>query len=128
MRLLLDTCTFLWYCIDSPELAPRVRESIASPENEAFLSSVSSWEISIKYALKRLTLPESPELYIPKIRNAHQIQSLSLDEEATLYLSKLPKHHKDPFDRMLICQSIVSGMPIVTPDHAISQYPIKTLW
>ncbi len=106
----------------------RAREFIASPENELFLSSVSSWEISVKCNLKRLDLPEPPESYIPNIRNAHQIKSLSLDEEATLYLSKLPDYHKDPFDRMLVCQSIVSGMQIVTPDRAISQYPIKTLW
>lgn len=128
MRLLLDTCTFLWYCIDSLELSTRARELIASPENESFLSAVSSWEISVKYKLKRLNLPEPPERYIPKIREAHQIQSLSLDEEDTFYLSKLPDRHRDPFDRMLVCQSIVSGMQIVTPDHAISQYPIKTLW
>ena len=128
MRLLLDTCTFLWYCLDSPGLSTDAKELIMAPENQPFLSAVSSWEISVKYNLNRLKLPEPPERYIPRIRETHRIQSLPLHEEATLYLAKLPDHHQDPFDRMLVCQSIVSGMKIVTPDSAITQYPVKTLW
>ncbi len=125
---LLDTCTFLWYCIDSPSLSTQARQRIRSPEHDIYLSSVSSWEISVKYRLGRLRLPLSPERYIPAIRDTHHIHSLSLDEEATLYLPKLPDYHRDPFDRMLVCQGIVTGMEILTPDDAISQYPIKTLW
>ena len=99
-----------------------------SSENQPYLSAVSSWEITVKYNLSRLSLPEAPEKYIPRIRQSHRIESLSLNEEATLYLAKLPDHHGDPFDRMLVCQSIVSGIQIVTPDSAISRYPIRTLW
>ena len=128
MRILLDTCTFLWYCLDSPDLSTYAKDLIVSPQNQPCLSAVSSWEISVKFNLKKLNLPEAPEKYIPRIRQAHRIQTLSLNEEATLYLAKLPNHHRDPFDRMLVCQSIVSGIPILTPDSAIAQYPIKTIW
>ena len=128
MRLLLDTSTFFWYCLDHSDLSKHAKDLIISPENQPFLSAVSSWEISVKYSLNRLHFPEPPEKHIPRIRQSHRIESLSLDEEATLCLAKLPDHRGDPFDRMLVCQSIVSGIQIVTPDSAIARYPIRTLW
>ena len=68
MRVLLDTCTFLWIAIDAPELSDRAREVYRSPENEVFLSAVSTWEIAVKHGLGRLTLPAAPETYIPGLR------------------------------------------------------------
>lgn len=128
MRLLLDTCTFLWIVIDSPELSHRAKEVFQNIENEVFLSSVSTWEIAVKYTLGKLPLPESPEKYIPRLRKSHGIDSLPLDEESSLQLTKLPHLHRDPFDRMLICQSIIGGMAILTPDPSISQYPVHCIW
>jgi len=128
MRLLLDTCTFLWISTDAPELSTRARELFVDPGNEVYLSSVSTWEIAIKYALGRLPLPEPPERFIPDQRKRHGIEPLPLDEEATLHLVRLPELHKDPFDRMLICQAIVHGLVILSPDELICQYPVRTMW
>jgi len=66
MRVLLDTCTFLWVLTDAPELSERAREVFQDPANEVFLSSVSVWEIVVKYALGRLPLPEPPERFVPQ--------------------------------------------------------------
>ena len=128
MRILLDTCTFLWVITEAPELSARARELFADPANEVFLSSVSTWEISVKYALGRLPLPESPERFIPTQRKQHGVQTLPLEESATLHLVRLPELHKDPFDRMLICQAMIHGMVIMTPDALILQYPVPSTW
>ena len=128
MRLILDTAAFLWVITGAPELSGRARELLLDPENEAYLSSVSAWEIVVKHALGRLPLPEPPERFVPAQRELHGIDSLALDEESTLYLVRLPPLHKDPFDRMLICQAIVQGLAILTPDALVNQYPVRTLW
>ena len=128
MRILLDTCTFLWIVTDAPELSDLAREVFVNPENEVYLSTVSTWEIAIKHAIGRLPLPEAVEKFIPYQREEHGVASLALQEEATLYLPRLPEMHKDPFDRMLICQAIVHGLVILTPDELIMQYPIRCIW
>jgi PIN domain nuclease of toxin-antitoxin system len=128
MRILLDTCTFLWIIGDAPELSNRARELFIDPANDVFLSAVSAWEISVKHGLGRLPLPEPPEKFIPLQRERHGIEALPLEEEATLYLNRLPSSHRDPFDRMLICQAIVHGLVILTPDELITQYPVRSLW
>lgn len=128
MKILLDTCTFLWIISDDPRLSPRALELFVDPSNDVYLSVASTWEITIKYGLKRLPLPEPPEYFMPDQRNRHGISSLPLEEDATFCLAKLPDFHKDPFDRILICQAIVSGMVILTPDEFISQYPVKSIW
>ena len=128
MRLLLDTSTFLWVINDAPELSPQARGLFVDPRNEVYLSSVSAWEIAIKYALGRLSLPESPDRFVPTQRKQHGIDPLELDEEAALHLIRLPLLHKDLFDRMLVCQAIVHNLVILSPDDLITQYPIRTMW
>jgi len=128
MRILLDTSTFLWIITDAPELSPRACQLFSDPTNEVYLSTVSTWEIAIKYALDRLPLPEPPERFIPFQRKEHGVESLLLDEEATLHLARLPRIHKDPFDRMLVCQALVHGLVILTPDEFILQYPVRWIW
>ena len=128
MKVLLDTCTFLWIITDDPKLSTQAKKLFVDPSNEVYLSVASTWEIAIKYKRGNLSLPQPPEKYIPTKRKQHKIDSLPLDEEATLYLTKLPDLHKDPFDRILICQSIVAGLTILTPDELISQYPLRSIW
>lgn len=128
MRLLLDTCTFLWVALDSDELSSSAREAFADPDNEVFLSAVSGWEISLKNRLGRLPLPERPGLLVPRIRRDHAISPLPVDEEAALHEVLLPPHHSDPFDRMLVCLAIVHGLTILTPDPLVQQYPAPVLW
>ncbi len=128
MKVLLDTCTFLWIITDDPKLSPHARSLFMDPDNDAYLSVASTWEIAIKYGIGKLILPDPPQKYIPSQRRRHEISSLPLDEDATLYLPKLPDLHRDPFDRILICQTIVSGLLIVTPDELITQYPLRSAW
>ncbi len=128
MKILLDTCTFLWIVSDSSELSEVSRILFREPSNEVYLSAVSLWEISVKYTLGKLPLPQKPERYIPHQREKHMVDPLDLDENSVLQLSRLPRLHKDPFDRMLICQAINHGMVILTPDELITQYPVASKW
>ncbi|MSQ47700.1 MAG: type II toxin-antitoxin system VapC family toxin [Deltaproteobacteria bacterium] len=128
MRILLDTCTFLWLVTDAPELSDSARKVFAEIENEVYLSAVSTWEIALKYSLGRLHLPVPPEQYIPDQRTRHAIDFPPLHEDATLLLKRVPRIHKDPFDRMLICQALVHDLVILTPDPQISQYTVGTMW
>lgn len=93
-----------------------------------YLSVVSAWEITLKYMLNRLLLPEPAAQYIRTRREANGIESLGLTEETIGQLPKLPPLHGDPFDRMLICQAITHGLTILTPDEWIATYPVRVLW
>ena len=128
MKLLLDTCTFLWIVTDDAALTPRAREVFLDGSNERFLSAVSVWEILAKHALGRLPLPEPPERFVPEQRERHGIAPLSLDEVAVLHLSRLPPLHRDPFDRMLVCQALAGGLALLTPDEQIAKYPVRCVW
>lgn len=127
MRILLDTHIFLWFISGNPRLSANVRDTIRILDNEVYLSSVSVWEATVKYQLGKLPLPEPPEIYLPKQRNIHQISSLPLDESSVLQLAQLPLLHRDPFDRMLICQALQNGLTIATVDAAIRAYPVSVL-
>lgn len=128
MRLLLDTCTFLWLAADDPLLSVRARDLFQAPENEVYLSVVSSWEIAVKHAMGRLPLPEAPGVFVTLQRDALGVQSLPLDEESVFHAARLPDLHRDPFDRMLVSQAIVHGLTILTHDPLIKSYPARTLW
>jgi PIN domain nuclease of toxin-antitoxin system len=128
VRLLLDTCAFLWIAGGTSDLSSRARELFVDPDNEVYLSAVSAWEIALKHAAGRLPLPEAPERFVPSQRRRHGIDALDLDEESALHLDRLPPLHRDPFDRMLVCQAIVHGLVVLGPDPLISQYPIRIAW
>lgn len=128
MRLLLDTCTFLWIVTDDESLSSESRNLFSDPTNDVFLSAISSWEIMLKYSLGKLPLPNPPEQFLSTQRARHNIEPLPLEEVATDHLPKLPVFHKDPFDRMLICQAIQHELTILTPDPLITQYAIRTIW
>jgi PIN domain nuclease of toxin-antitoxin system len=128
MRLLVDTCTFLWIVGGAKDLSARARQAFADPANEALLSAVSAWEIAVKHHLGRLPLPAPPDTFVPAQRTAHGLDPLPIDEEAALQVAKLPDLHRDPFDRMLVAQAIVGGLVLLTPDDHIRAYPVRTLW
>ncbi len=128
MNILLDTCTFLWIVSGSSELSDTAHSLFSDPANEVYLSAASAWEIIVKHRLGKLPLPDPPNEFIKKWRSRHVIDSLPLDEEAVLQLSRLPDYHSDPFDRILICQAIAGSLIIVTPDPHITKYPVRTEW
>ncbi|MBK1692327.1 type II toxin-antitoxin system VapC family toxin [Ectothiorhodospira mobilis] len=124
MNLLIDTHIFLWYITDDARLSPEIAHAIRRPENQIHLSAVSLWECLVKHQLGKLPLPQAPEAYLPLQRQRHGIAPLDLDEASIRHLVKLPALHRDPFDRMLICQAIEHALVLVTMDEAIRRYPV----
>jgi PIN domain nuclease of toxin-antitoxin system len=127
VKFLIDTCIFLWFISGDKRLSKSLREKICNPENEVFLSTVSIWESVVKHQPGKLPLPEPPAKYLPTQRKNHHISSLPLDEGSVVRLSNLPDIHRDPFDRMLICQAIEHHLTLITVDDFIRSYPIKTI-
>jgi PIN domain nuclease of toxin-antitoxin system len=128
VKVLLDTCTFLWIASESQRLSKTAAAIFLDANNERYLSAASAWEIGIKYATGRLPLHERPDSFVRAARDASGIVSLNIDEESALLAGKLPSLHRDPFDRMLVAQAIVHGMTILTPDPEIEQYAVRVLW
>ena len=128
MKVLLDTHVFLWWITDDPRLSSRAREIIAEGANEIFLSAVSGWEIAIKAKLGRLRLPDDPERFIPEQLRLNAIETLPVQMSHALHVYKLPDHHRDPFDRLLIAQAQLEKLPVLTADPQISRYPVKVIW
>lgn len=128
MRLLLDTCTFLWAVGASDQLSPVAAKLLTDPDNDVYLSAISAWEIAVKQGYGRLVLAEQAHSFVPRNRVAHGFLELPLDEESALHVARLPSAHRDPFDRMLVCQAISHGLTIVTPDPQIAHYPVRTIW
>jgi PIN domain nuclease of toxin-antitoxin system len=128
MRLLLDTCTFLWVVASPDALPAKVRDLFQDPDNDVHLSAASAWEIATKHALGRLPLPQPAAAFVTTMRERHRIASLPIDEESVLQTARLPLLHHDPFDRLLMCQAIVHGLALVTPDPLIAQYPVRVVW
>jgi PIN domain nuclease of toxin-antitoxin system len=127
MKLLLDTHVFLWFIAGDTKLQSSLVQAIRDPANDVYLSAVSVWEAIVKYKLGKLPLPAAPELYLPEQRDRHQIASLALDELSVMKLAGLPPVHRDPFDRMLICQTIANGMTLATVDPILRAYPVILL-
>lgn len=130
MRLLLDTCVFLWMIWDEPPLHDKARTVLGDRRNELFLSSASVWEAVVKHQLGKLSLRTSEPAWAHFVRQRelHGIQALPVTEDDIQHLSRLPNDHRDPFDRLLICQAIENSLTIITSDPAIRRYPVKTLW
>ena len=126
MRLLLDTHIFLWYISGDRRIDASVRRSIEESD-VVYLSVVSLWEITVKSQLGKLSLPEPPHPWLSTQRELHGIEALELDESAVARLVELPLHHRDPFDRMLVCQALERDLQIVTVDPVLNRYPAKLL-
>jgi PIN domain nuclease of toxin-antitoxin system len=124
MRLLLDTHAFLWYITDDPRLPVSSADAIQEESNEVFLSVVSVWEALAKHQLGKLPLPSPADEYLRRRRQEHNIVSLSFDEPSLSHLLRLPLYHRDPFDRMLICQALQHDLTVMTSDPLFAMYPV----
>jgi PIN domain nuclease of toxin-antitoxin system len=122
VRLLLDTHIFLWFLTADGRLPAPWLPTLRDPGNETYVSVVSLWEATVKWQLGKLPLPAAPDVYLPHQRTIHQFASLALDEGSVARLGSLPAMHRDPFDRMLICQAIHHGLTLVSMDGAIAAY------
>lgn len=129
MRYLFDTSTWLWSAAAPQRLSSRVRIQLEKQaDNDLYLSSASTWEIAIKYALGKLKLPETPDRWVPRVLREQSTLSLPITAAHSLAVSNLPFHHRDPFDRLLIAQAQLEDMTILTSDRSFSPYPVRTLW
>ncbi|MGB0183954.1 MAG: type II toxin-antitoxin system VapC family toxin [Opitutales bacterium] len=128
MKLLLDTCTFLWM-IDSVEhLSPVAREKLEDRGNELVLHQASAWEIQLKHQSGKLHLKKDPAEMIREGLQKHEVAYRTLRDAEIWHLAKLPDHHRDPFDRILISAALCHGMKLVTPDSRIQSYPVPVIW
>ncbi|WP_417905279.1 type II toxin-antitoxin system VapC family toxin [Candidatus Tisiphia endosymbiont of Micropterix aruncella] len=123
MSYLLDTHTLLWWLEDNPTLTVESRKIISNPNNLIFVSSVNSWEITIKKALGKLEAPNNLEQVILESGFYH----LPININHTIFVEKLENYHDDPFDRLLISQAIIEGLTIITRDNKITQYSVPII-
>jgi PIN domain nuclease of toxin-antitoxin system len=128
MRFLVDTHAFLWFVTDDPRLSATALALMQPPENELLLSPASHWEIAIKVSTGKLTLAEPFRVLIPREIILNGFQILGIDIEHSAVVATLPYHHRDPFDRMLISQAQVEGIPIISVDPQFDAYGITRLW
>ncbi len=124
MRLLLDTNAFLWWRSGSPELPARVSDQIRNPDNGIVVSIASLWEIAIKRGLGKLRFCED----FAEVMAEEQLDLLTITYAHLRALDNLPQHHRDPFDRLLISQSLAERIPIVTADRAFAAYSVEIVW
>jgi PIN domain nuclease of toxin-antitoxin system len=128
MNLLLDTHAFLWWVMDDPRLSQRARELLADGDNRLLFSAASGWEIAIKTHIGRLALPEPAEHFVPAQLAANAIENLPVLLSHALRTGALPNHHRDPFDRMLVAQSQLEGLPVLSSDPLLAQYEVEVIW
>ncbi len=129
MRLLIDTHVFLWWSMEhGARLSTRARDLLANGSNDVALSMVSAWEIAIKVGGKRMDLPDAVERYLPDRIRHHGFEVMPIELAHVFRAGSLPLIHRDPFDRMLVAQAQIEGLPILTADPAIAQYDVETIW
>ena len=128
MKLLLDAHTFLWFIGDDPTLSSRARDLIEEPETQRLASVASFWEIAIKASLGKLQVPEPLEEFVQRQLQINDIDLLTITIAHIGEVGKLPFHHRDPFDRLLISQSLIEQIPIVSVDPRFDDYGIQRLW
>lgn len=128
MKYLLDTHTLLWFLKGDKKLSDKARQLINSPRNSKFLSIVSLWEIAVKVSLGKLVLDKSFERLFPEQLYFSRIEILDITVDSLIKLTTLPFHHRDPFDRLIIAQALVEGIPIIGADAAFDAYGISREW
>ncbi|MEM9453301.1 MAG: type II toxin-antitoxin system VapC family toxin [Myxococcota bacterium] len=128
MRLLLDTCTLLWFVDDSEQLSPRARRVLDDEANEVFVSVASFWEIIIKVHKGKLSLPSPPAEWFAAAVHPDAVLPIEAHDVVALDSLGPPVDHRDPFDRLLVATALRRGMAIVTSDTAFSSYDVPIEW
>ena len=128
MKILLDTHAFLWLMVDDPRLSGTAKSAFTDVNNEIYLSLASAWEMAIKSSLQKLKLPLPVKDYIVTRSQAHQVKLLPIALDHIAVVETLPLHHRDPFDRLIIAQSIFETLYILSDDQFFDSYPIQRIW
>ena len=128
MRYLLDTHAFLWFVLDDKRISTEAKSIIADSKNTIYFSAASAWEMAIKTKLARLKIVGDFEPFIIEQLSTNSFVPLSITISHSLYTERLPQVHKDPFDRILIAQSNLEDLPIISKDKEIRKYEVTTIW
>ena len=128
MNLLLDTQALLWFVLDDPRLSGRARESIVATDGLIFVSPASLWEIAIKISLGKYALPAPFAAFWDDQLLTNNFTLLPISMSHTARVVDLPFHHRDPFDRLIIAQSLVEGTPVTSSDEMFDRYGVKRVW
>jgi PIN domain nuclease of toxin-antitoxin system len=128
LKLLLDTCTFLWLTSSAGRLSDEVREAIDAATTQLYFSDASVWEVCVKWQHRKLRLPAPPRGWLPEQLGLWHVETVPLEPEHFFRTTELPQLHRDPFDRLLVAQAIERGLTIATPDPAVAAYPVAVLW
>jgi PIN domain nuclease of toxin-antitoxin system len=128
VKYLLDTVVWLWSVGPTEKIGRRGLEILRSGSEQVYLSAASSWEIAIKTSLGKFHLPDHPPRHVPARIAEQGIHPLSISQAHALKVYDLPAHHRDPFDRLLIAQSILEDMTILTADRVFAKYPVDVVW
>ena len=124
MNLLVDTHILLWWLAGDTHLPPMAHRAISDPQNTAVVSAATLWEASIKSAIGRLRVHDS----LPDAVRADGFDLLAITANHAWAAGALPRHHTDPFDRMLIAQAQIEDLPIITNDEVFDGYGVTRLW
>lgn len=128
MKFLLDTHAFLWFVWDDPQLSPTAKAIIQAAENEIYLSAASPWEVSIKISTGKLAIGQDVEPFFSDHLSRNRMTLLPILLPHVDKVARLPFHHKDPFDRLLIAQSLVENLDFITADAVFDRYEIARVW
>ena len=128
MKAILDTHAFLWWVLDDPRLSGTAKDFIAEANNTIYLSAVSGWEMAIKWSIGKLTLPRQPEPFVEQQLEINNFTPLPIQMSHGLYVHELPLIHKDPFDRLLVAQSMIENLLLISTDSIFQKYPVSLLW
>lgn len=127
MRYLFDSNVFLWSVSEPSKLNKAALALLRSKRSDVYLSSVTSWEVAIKYSIGRLRLPSPPRKFITQVLAEFGYASLEVQHIHAASVAELPHHHKDPFDRLLVAQARVEGMVLLTADQSLERYEVQFL-
>ena len=128
MSYLLDTVVWLWGLWEPDRISRKAQEVMNDLDQEIFLSSVTALEVAIKSGAGKLGLPEPPMTYVPRRMMEQGLRPLQVSHQHALAVFHLPKHHRDPFDRLLIAQAKIENLVLITADKAFEHYDVPVLW
>ena len=128
MKVLVDTQAWLWMLAAPDRLSRSARRIVGRADNELYVSAASAWEIAIKWGLGKLTLPADPAEYVPSRMAQSGVIPLPIKHAHAVQVARLPAHHRDPFDRLLIAQASLEGMVLLTGDHQLEPYDVRIEW
>lgn len=128
MKFLLDTHALLWFLLDAPSLSATAKQQIENPNHLIYVSPASYWELAIKISLGKYQLPEPLESFMTQQLSINQFSILPVTIQHADRVSKLPFHHRDPFDRMLAAQALSEDIPLISIDVAIDAYGVTRIW